>query len=198
MSSRLFSSLLLVISGVSCIKWWPLIQIIIRNVFVKLGPNLHNHHNHHKSDTRDCSRPPRPGNNKINWIQLIQVVVNQVDCKTFWRQDANNNWYEHKSNYWTFKLSFDWHQCSPSKEKNSFYNSTPIAHWGLVILIVLGLGGKRLQLRRGRFRNLHPGIFEPRIFYIGDWHCCIEEKIFIVRYMGLIGMLKHVRYKIEY
>ena len=142
MSSRLFSSLLLVISGVSCIKWWPLIQIIIRNVFVKLGPNLHNHHNHHKSDTRDCSRPPRPGNNKINWIQLIQVVVNQVDCKTFWRQDANNNWYEHKSNYWTFKLSFDWHQCSPSKEKNSFYNSTPIAHWGLVILIVLGLGGK--------------------------------------------------------
>ena len=152
MSSRLFSSLLLVISGVSCIKWWPLIQIIIRNVFVKLGPNLHNHHNHHKSDTRDCSRPPRPGNNKINWIQLIQVVVNQVDCKTFWRQDANNNWYEHKSNYWTFKLSFDWHQCSASKEKNSFYNFQPGCSLRFSDCWV---GTEWLQLSRGRFRNQH-------------------------------------------
>ena len=53
-SVRMFSSLLSIMPGVSCIKWWPLIQVIIWNVFVKLG---HNHPNHHKSDTRDCSSP---------------------------------------------------------------------------------------------------------------------------------------------
>ena len=136
-SVRMFSSLLSIMPGVSCIKWWPLIQVIIWNVFVKLG---HNHPNHHKSDTRDCSSP---GLGIIKSIEFNSFrLLSIIDCKTFWGQDANNNWYEHKSNYWTFKLSFDWHQCSPSKEKNSFYNSTPIAHWGLVILIVLGLGGK--------------------------------------------------------
>ena len=73
-------------------------------------------------ETRDCSSPPRPGNN--NQLNSTHWGCCQSgDCtKTFWRQDANNNWYEHKSNYWTFKISFDWHQCSASKEKNSFYN----------------------------------------------------------------------------
>ena len=116
-SVRMFSSLLSIMPGVSCIKWWPLIQVIIWNVFVKLG---HNHPNHHKSDTRDCSSP---GLGIIKSIEFNSFrLLSIIDCKTFWGQDANNNWYEHKSNYWTFKISFDWHQCSASKEKNSFNN----------------------------------------------------------------------------